>query len=121
MGHRRADATDGLYAHRVRPRDALWLAADNLNALFWGLHDWAHFHNHGPFEQRAWTELQCDASALVWLWKNKGAIGLASDAWERVHDGVVRLSRQRFESEGKTLDETLLAAGRVREMVRGMG
>ncbi len=62
------DATDELYAHRVRPRDVMWLAADNLNALFWGLHDWAHFHSHGPFEQRAWTELQCDATALAWLW-----------------------------------------------------
>ena len=70
------DATDELYAHRVRPGDALWLAADNLNALFWGLHDWAHFHNHGPFEQRAWTELQCDAAALAWTWANREAIGL---------------------------------------------
>ncbi|MGD0529037.1 MAG: hypothetical protein ABSE49_28120, partial [Polyangiaceae bacterium] len=39
------DATDRLHARRVRPHDALWLAADNLNALFWGLHDWAHFHS----------------------------------------------------------------------------
>lgn len=116
------DATDGLYAHRVRPRDALWLAADNLNALFWGLHDWAHFHSHGPFEQRAWTELQCDASALAWLWKNKGAIGLASDAWERVRDEAVLLSRQRFAAEGETLDETLLAAEWLRgETWDGMG
>lgn len=112
------DATDSLHAHGVRPRDALWLAADNLNALFWGLHDWAHFHHHGPFEQRAWTELQCDASALAWLWTNREAIGLASDAWERVHDEAVKLSRGRFEAEGLELDESLLAAGRMREMAR---
>ena len=103
-------ATDELYAHRVTPRDAMWLAADNLNALFWGLHDWAHFHNHGPFEQRAWTELQCDASALAWLWKNKGARSASrATRGSAMHDAVtVRLLAQRFESEGKTLDETLL-------------
>ena len=110
------NATDELYAHRVRPRDALWLAADNLNALFWGLHDWAHFHNHGAFEQRAWTELQCDASALAWLWKNRLSIGLASDAWERVHDEAVKLSRGRFASEGKAFDPQWLAAERMRSL-----
>jgi hypothetical protein len=110
-------ATDELYAHRVRPRDALWLAADNLNALFWGLHDWAHFHNHGAFEQRAWTELQCDASALAWLWRNRDAIGLASETWERLRVEVAELSRGRFASEGKALDEGLLEAGRMRELV----
>ena len=114
-------ATDELYAHRVRPRDALWLAADNLNALFWGLHDWAHFHNHGPFEQRAWTELQCDASALAWLWKNRDAIGLASDTWERLRSEVVEQSRGRFASEGTTLDERLLEAPRMRELAGGSG
>jgi hypothetical protein len=96
------DATDGFYAHRVRPRDALWLAADNLNALFWGLHDWAHFHNHGPFEQRAWTELQCDASAL------------ASETWEHVRGEAVKLSHERFAGEDMRLDEHLLTAGRLR-------
>ena len=104
------DATDGLYAHRVRPRDALWLAADNLNALFWGLHDWAHFHNHGPFEQRAWTELQCDASALAWLWKNRERDrprerGLGARA-RRGGQALARAVRGR----GPALDESLLAA-----------
>ena len=108
-----------LYAHRVRPRDALWLAADNLNALFWGLHDWAHFHNHGPFEQRAWTELQCDASALAWLWKNRARSASRSDAWERVRDEAVLLSRQRFAAEGGTFDEALLAAERLRGETAG--
>ena len=93
-------ATDELYAHRVRPRDALWLAADNLNALFWGLHDWAHFHNHGPFEQRAWTELQCDASALAWLWMNRREVGLGEAVWDRVRGEASALSVRRFEEEG---------------------
>src|SRR5262249_49606802 len=73
------DATDELYARRERPGDLFWLAADGLNALFWGLHDWAHFHNHGAFEQRAWTELQCDAAALSWLWRNRRAIGIGAE------------------------------------------
>jgi hypothetical protein len=110
------DATDELFAHRARPRDTLWLAADNLNALFWGLHDWAHFHNHGSFEQRAWTELQCDASALAWLWRNRGAIGLAQSAWENVQRDAVKLSRERFASEGLTLSEGLLDTARLREL-----
>jgi hypothetical protein len=75
------DATDELHARRVRPRDVFWLAADNLNALFWGLHDWAHFHNHGTFEPelRLLTERQCDHAALVWLEMNREAIGLSLD------------------------------------------
>jgi hypothetical protein len=112
------DATDELYAHRVRPRDALWLAADNLNALFWGLHDWAHFHNHGAFEQRAWTELQCDVSALAWLWTNRETIGLASDGWERVRDEAASISRGRFESERQAFDAAVLAPERVKRLVR---
>src|SRR5262249_48463177 len=75
------DATDLLYENRVRPRDLLWLATDTLAGLVWGLHDWAHFHNHGPFTERAWTELQCDAAALAWTWINREAIDLADDVW----------------------------------------
>ena len=112
-------ATDELYAHRVRPRDVLWLAADNLNALFWGLHDWAHFHNHGPFEQRAWTELQCDASALAWLWINREAVGLAAGVWERLRGELVALSRQRFAGEGLGFDERAIAAERLQGLVAG--
>jgi hypothetical protein len=104
------DATDTLHELRLRPREALWLAADNLNALFWGLHDWAHFHNHGPFEQRAWTELQCDASALAWLWRNRSEIGLAADRWERLRLDVLALGNTRFADEGLALDPALLAA-----------
>jgi hypothetical protein len=112
------DATDELHARRVRPGDALWLAADNLNALFWGLHDWAHFHNHGPFEQRAWTELQCDASALTWLWDNRAAIPLDWAAWERARRQVSELGRRRFEGEGLAIDEGLLASERLRSLSR---
>ena len=111
-------ATDGLYAHRVTPREAMWLAADNLNALFWGLHDWTHFHNHGPFEQRAWTELQCDASALAWLWMNREEVGLEPTVWDRLHAQATALSRRRFEDEGLPGSFGVLEAARVRELAR---
>ncbi|HVH43300.1 MAG TPA: hypothetical protein VM925_13185, partial [Labilithrix sp.] len=70
------DATDLLYEHRTCPHDVFWLAASTLDALVWGLHDWAHFHNHGPFDQPAMTELQCDLVALAWLRGNAERIGL---------------------------------------------
>jgi hypothetical protein len=113
------DATDGFFEHRVRPRDALWLAADNLNALFWGLHDWAHFHNHGPFERRAWTELQCDVAALGWLWANRSQVPLSEATWERVRREAAALSRARFAAEGEPWDEALLAPERVLQEARG--
>jgi hypothetical protein len=109
-------ATDELYAHRVTPRDAMWLAADNLNALFWGLHDWAHFHNHGPFEQRAWTELQCDATALAWLWRNREATGVSEARWERLRLEVVALSMERFAAEDVAFDAEVIAAERVKAL-----
>lgn len=111
------DATDGLYARRLRPRDVLWLAADNLNALFWGLHDWAHFHNHGPFVEVAWTELQCDTSALAWLWINRDRVPLSEAAWERVRREVEALARGRFAAEGKTLAEGALGRERVQRLL----
>ncbi|HEY3822238.1 MAG TPA: hypothetical protein VGL81_33970 [Polyangiaceae bacterium] len=111
------DATDGLYARRLRPRDALWLAADNLNALFWGLHDWAHFHHHGPFEQRAWTELQCDAAAVAWLWENRWRVPRMNEpSWDRVRRSVAALSRGRFEGERLAFDETLFDARRLQAL-----
>ena len=94
------DATDELHARRVVPGDLLWLAADSLSGLFWGLHDWAHFHNHGPFTERAWTELQCDASALAWLWKNRQAVGLERRHWDALRDSVARIGGERFVLEG---------------------
>jgi hypothetical protein len=110
------DATDLLFEHRVRPRDILWLAADNLNALVWGLHDWAHFHNHGPFEERAWTELQCDATALAWLWINRDTVGIDGAIWERARHEVGAIGRARFEAEGKTYDDEWLGAARVKAL-----
>jgi hypothetical protein len=111
------DATDGFYAQRIRPGDALWLAADNLNALFWGLHDWAHFHNHGPFEQRAWTELQCDATALAWLWENRARVPLGDAAWDRLRGDLVALARVRFAGEGMAFDERPLGAEAVQALL----
>jgi len=102
------DATDELYRTRTPPKDLLWLAADNLNALVWGLHDWAHFHNHGPFEERAFTELQCDASALYWLTLNSDLIGLDADTLERVKRELIALGRGRFASENKAFDPSWL-------------
>jgi hypothetical protein len=114
------DATDELYARRVRPRDVFWLAADNLNALFWGLHDWAHFHNHGEFVEVAWTELQCDASALAWLWANRDRLPLDDTTWERVRREVEGLSRARFATGGirRTEDALdLLASARIQALL----
>jgi hypothetical protein len=111
------DATDELYARGARPRDTMWLAADNLNALFWGLHDWAHFHNHGPFEHRAWTELQCDATGLAWLWTNRTRVPLPDGDWERVRREVLVLARGRFAAEGLRLDENLLSAACLQTLV----
>lgn len=110
-------ATDELFARRVRPGSLLWLAADNLNALFWGLHDWAHFHNHGPFEDRAATELQCDAAALAWLWLNRDHAGLSDDGWEGARQSALSLSRSRFAVEGRPFDASPLAADRVIALV----
>lgn len=96
------DATDLLYEHRVPPRDAFWLAADSLEALLWGLHDWVHFHNHGPFDEPAMTELQCDLVALAWLRMNAERVGLRHDHLTRVARDLARLSRMRFNDEGLT-------------------
>jgi hypothetical protein len=90
------DATDELFERRVQPRSLLFLAADNLNALFWGLHDWAHFHNHGPFEEVAWTELQCDLMALHWLVGNRRRVGASSQRLTVVISEVDQLATARF-------------------------
>src|SRR5580693_7210249 len=106
------EATDLLYAHGARPSECFWLAADNINALFWGLHDWAHFHNHGPFVERAWTELQCDVSALAWLWINRRDAELDDCVWDRMRSRAADLSRLRFTAEGLAFDADMLAPGR---------
>ena len=118
------DATDTLFEKRRRPRDVLWLAADNLNALFWGLHDWAHFHNHGPFEtaeDRAWTEVQCDASALVWTWHARDAIGLDEARWEKLRRDVARLCTGRFVEAGAPFDVQVLDAAKLRALMLSPG
>jgi hypothetical protein len=101
------EATDELWRQRIVPADALWLAADNLDALYWGLHDWAHFHNHGDFVERAANELQCDLSALCWLWLNRDEIGLAPREWSDVRESALALHRRRCATDppGVALDE----------------
>jgi hypothetical protein len=114
------DATDLLYEHRARPGDHLWLATESVEGLFWGLHDWAHFHNHGAFEphQRAWTELQCDATALAWMWVNRAALGMADDAWEDARRSVAVIAQRRFDAPASgTFDALLFDADRIRALV----
>jgi kynureninase len=83
------DATDLLWEHKRSPGETFWLAADNVNALFWALHDWAHYHNHGDFTDRPSTELQCDVSALVWLWINRKSIELPDSHWNHIREGAI--------------------------------
>jgi hypothetical protein len=96
------DATDLLYERRVRPRAVLWLAAASLPALVWGLHDWVHFHNHGPFEEPAMTELQCDLVALEWLRLNRALIGLDEGEVDGVAKNLATLATRRFAEEGSS-------------------
>jgi len=112
------DATDAFFERKLTPRDYLWLSADNLNALVWGLHDWAHFHNHGPFEERAMTELQCDVSALTWLVLNKDIIGVDDADIERVIREMKQVSKGRFESEGKAFTAPYFDRARIDELLR---
>jgi hypothetical protein len=95
------DATDLLYEHRARPHEVFWLAASTLDALVWGLHDWAHFHNHGPFDEPAMTELQCDLIAMAWLRLNvdRGHLVLDDSTVTKIADDLARLSRTRFLEE----------------------
>ena len=108
------DATDGFHARGVAPASMLWLAADNANALYWGLHDWAHFHNHGPFERRAWTELQCDAAALHWIELARPHTGMTAADVARVRRQVADLAARRFVDEGEPAPPDLLARLEVR-------
>jgi hypothetical protein len=107
------DATDELFAHRVAPESVFWLAASDLAGLVWGLHDWAHFHNHGPFEARAWTELQCDAAALVWLWVNRSAVGVDSAGWDRTRSALSAVAAARFAEEEEAFSPEWLSAERL--------
>jgi hypothetical protein len=95
------DATDLLYENRVRPRDVFWLAAGSLDALVWGLHDWVHFHNHGPFDDAPMTELQCDLVALAWLRLNAERIGIDAPTLSRVANELADLTVRRFRDAGR--------------------
>jgi len=112
-------ATDGLWEARVRPASLLSLAAERLDQVVWGLHDWAHFHAHGPFEQRAWTELQCDATALAWLWLNRGALGVSDATWEDARRDLEALSATRFAEEAEPFDPAPLGAAAVKALLSG--
>ncbi len=99
------------------------LATGSIAGLFWGLHDWAHFHNHGPFEERAWTELQCDVSALVWLEVNRealGAAGVGGEALDRVRREVAGVARARFAEEGREaeFDAARMERGAIEGLAR---
>ena len=107
------DATDELFLRRVAPGSLLWLAASDLPGLVWGLHDWSHFHNHGPFEARALTELQCDAAALVWLWLNRAEAGVADSIWEETRTALSRVAAARFREEGGDYSPDWLSAERL--------
>jgi hypothetical protein len=95
------DATDLLHERRVRPRDVFWLAAPSLPALVWGLHDWVHFHNHGPFDDPPGTELQCDLVALAWLRLNAARVGIGEEVLARVTSELGTLAARRFAEAGR--------------------
>jgi len=102
--------TDELFFQRIEPTTVLWLAANNLDALYWGLHDWAHFHNHGDFIERAANELQCDCAALCWLWINREAIGLREARWSSLRREVLAAHYERCERypPGVSIDSSML-------------
>ncbi len=107
------DATDQLWAQRRAPGDTLWLAADNVNALYWALHDWAHFHNHGPFDDVTATEWQCDLCALTWMALNLDAIGLSFERFEQLCVDVVTEHRARTKKHQRPLADGLLGDARA--------
>lgn len=97
------DATDDLHALKVTPFDVMCLATDSIAGVFWGLHDWAHFHNHGPFEveHRPWNELQCDLAALAWLARNRKALSLSDAQLDELIVDWEGIARSRFEENGQ--------------------
>lgn len=93
------DATDRLFEERVAAEKLFWVATDNLDGLFWALHDWSHFHNHGPFEDPTATELQCDLSALAWLYLNAERVGLAPEELEALRVQCAANQQKRCEAQ----------------------
>lgn len=98
------DATDRLFLASTAPEPIMSLATDSLRGLFWGLHDWAHFHSHGPFERIAETELQCDVAALVWLWEARATFLVDESTYARIVADVLALWQQRFSAEARAHD-----------------
>lgn len=96
------DATDDLHALQMEPGGLMCLATDSFAGVFWGLHDWAHFHNHGPFEegQRAWTELQCDLAAISWLRANREALAMSDAQFDVLLTEWEPVAVNRFHEEG---------------------
>jgi hypothetical protein len=90
------DATDELYAHNVPADTCMVLVSRSVRGLFWGLHDWAHFHNHGPFENVPETELQCDLAALAWMKLNRELWNAADHELETLAQAVFTHARTRF-------------------------
>lgn len=105
------DATDVLFERSQPAPETFFLATDNLNALYWGLHDWAHFHSHGPFDDVPSTEWQCDLSALCWLYENRAQVpSLTEERFEALRFDVLRTHRSRCEKTGRSLPDGLLAS-----------
>lgn len=90
------DATDELFAHRLAASSVLELVADSLAGVFWGFHDWMHFHHHGPFTDVPRTELQCDVGAFVWTDVNRELLGLSSDDMRSLYNTVRGFSEVRL-------------------------
>jgi hypothetical protein len=104
-------ATDGLWEQRAIPNRHFALAAETLEALFWGLHDWVHFHHHGPFDRVAETEVQCDFGALAWIAWNRAILPIDDAAFEPLAKAVARLAAARLVLEALPVPsfiETLL-------------
>ncbi len=117
------DATDLLWEHRRAPARTFWLATDNANALYWALHDWSHYHNHGPFTDRPSTELQCDAAALVWLWINRALVPLPDAHWELLRRGALENHLRLREKEPATrcpAPDVLASAARLRALAEAV-
>lgn len=117
-------ATDLLFETRTPPEELMTLATDSLRGLFWGLHDWAHFHSHGPFERIAETELQCDVAALIWLWEAREPFGIDVTRYGLVVDDVLAIWAERFRAEARayqpmaTLEYVARRAGVPRSALR---
>jgi hypothetical protein len=108
------DATDVLHAEHAEPKATFEAAVTSAAALFWALHDWSHFHNHGPFIERAWTELQCDQAALYWTLHNRSLFALET-AWLRalITEAEAR-SVERFRDENVEVPAILAKLTRER-------